>query len=132
MNASTSRVCCCEKQFELDHSLLVAKGNPSQHRLSKVDFLRAVATCTSESNKPRLAEFEAGGVESILMFCPYSTWVQAFGEPRDVREHRLSVCQSAIQLWEQPCSDGIVHCLGHFINGSSDDPTVVLTRVCNF
>ncbi len=111
-----------------------AEKNPP-HVLSKADFLHAVETLAGNLT----AEFTTGGtllseqssclhdMENVFVACPFDTWKQTFGEPRGV-----VACQSAIQAWEQPCSDGVVHCVGYFVDDPHDGQCVVLTRVCLF
>ncbi len=105
-----------------------AEENPPHHLLSKADFVHAVDTLAGNS----AAEFLTGDLESVFMSCSYDTWKQTFGEPQDIQEHHLVACQSAVQAWEQPCSDGMVHCVGYFLDEPRDSQCVVVTRVCLF
>ncbi len=104
-----------------------AEENLPHDLLSKADFLHAVETLAGNLT----SEFTAGDMETFFATCPYDTWKQTFGEPRGIQEHRVA-CQSAVQAWEQPCSDGLVHCVGHFVDDPHRGQCVVLTRVCLF
>ncbi len=98
-------------------------------RLSKADFVHAVETLAGELDKP---QFLTDDLESVFVACPFDTWKQTFGEPRNIEEHHAVACHSAIQAWEQPCSDGVAHCVGCFVDDPHDGQCVVLTRVCLF
>jgi hypothetical protein len=37
-----------------------------------------------------------------------------------------------VQAWEQRCSDGVVRCVGYFVDDPHDGQWVFLTRVCLF
>jgi hypothetical protein len=99
-----------------------AEEHPPHDLLSKADFLHAVETLAGNL----AAEFTAGDMESIFVACPYDTWKQTFGEPRGIQERH------GIQAWEQPCSDGLVHCVGYFEDVPHDGQRVILTRICLF
>jgi len=99
-----------------------AEENPPPHLLSKADFLRAVVTLAGNLT----AEFTTGDIETVYMSCSYNNWKQTFGEPRNIQEHH------AIRTWEQPCRDGAVHCVGHFVDDPHDGQRVILTRICLF
>ena len=100
-----------------------AEGNPTHDPLSKVDFLCAVETL---ADMPQRAEFLTDDLEAVFVACPYDTWKETFGEPRDIREHHT------VQAWEQPCSDAVIHCVGYFVDDPDDGKWVVVTRVCLF
>ena len=97
--------------------------------LSKADFVHAVEALAGELDKPR---FLTDDLEAVFVTCPYDTWKQTFGEPRGIQEHRVLACHSAVEAWVQPCSDGVVHCVGYFVNDPYDGKWVILTRVCLF
>jgi hypothetical protein len=107
-----------------------ADANRSHDLLSKADFLHAVATVTEGSGTPA----GSGGedMEAVFVTCPYDTWKQAFGEPRDFREYRGIVSDPPVEVWEQPCSDGMVRCVGYLVNDPHHGPWVIVTRVCLF
>jgi len=106
-------------------------NTPRQGLLSRADFIHAVETVAGELGKPGLAG-PAEDMESVFVACPCDTWKQAFGELRDIQEHHVTACHLAVQDWEQPCSDGIVHCVGYFVDDPREGQWVVLTRVCLF
>ena len=111
-----------------------AEKNSSPDLFSKADFLHAVETLAGNST----SEFTTGDtlfseqssclhdMENVFVACPFDTWKQTFGKPQDVQDHH------AIQAWEQPCSDGVVHCVGNLVDDPHDGQRVVLTRVCLF
>lgn len=96
--------------------------NSPPHLLSKADFLRAVDTRAGDLT----AGFTTGDIKTVYMSCSYNTWKRTFGEPRNIQERH------AIQTWEQPCSDGLIYCVGHFVDDSHAGQRVILTRVCRF
>ena len=69
---------------------------------------------------------------SVLLSCPYDTWKQTFGEPQDIQKYRGVEPDPHVEGWEQPCSDGVVRCVGHFVDDPHDGKWVVLMRVCLF
>ena len=99
-----------------------AEKNSPPDLLSKAEFLHAVGTVAGNLT----AEFTTGDMETFCMSCSYDTWKQTFGEPRDIQEHHF------VRAWEQPCSDGVVHCVGHFVDDPHDIKWVILTRICLF
>ena len=103
-----------------------AEGSPPHDLLSKAEFLCAIEMLAEELDKPRLATFLTDDLEAVFVACPFDTWKQMFGEPLDIQEHH------SVQAWEQPCSDGVVHCIGYFIDDPHDGKWVILTRVCLF
>ena len=117
MNASFPRILLDE-----------AEKNSPPHLLSKADFLHAVKTLAGKLT----AEFTTDDMENVSVACPYDTWKQTFGELRDLREYRGIVVDPPIEVWEQPCNDGTVHCVGYFVDDPHDGQCVVLRRVCLF
>ncbi|MGO9113463.1 MAG: hypothetical protein ACLP9L_29890 [Thermoguttaceae bacterium] len=116
MNASFPTLLLDEAEKNLPHDLL-----------SKADFLYAAKTLAGNLSKPSLAGPGTNDMETVFVACPFDAWKQTFGEPRGV-----VACQSAIQAWEQRCSDGVVHCVGYLLDDPHDGQCVVLTRVCLF
>ena len=113
----------------LHHSFTTsaAAENTPHDLLSKADFLHAV-----EDMSNGLVRSEIEDMEAVSLACHYGTWKHVFGEPRNVQEYRGGVSQPSVEVWEQPCSDGTVHCVGYFVNDPQDGQCVVLTRVCLF
>ena len=124
----------CTLRGKLHASLLpaTAEDNPPRGLRSKADFLHAVETVAGDLSKPGLAGPGADDMETIFVACPCDTWKQAFGELRDIQAHHVVACHLAVQAWEQPCSDGTVHCVGYFVDDPQEGQWVVLTRVCLF
>jgi hypothetical protein len=60
-----------------------AEENLPHDLLSKAEFLRAVKTLVRELP----VQFTTGDMENLFLACPFDTWKQAFGEPRDIQEH---------------------------------------------
>ena len=114
MNASLARTSPC---------ILIDEATEDCLPLSKTDFVHAVETLAADVSKPALG---VDDMESVYLTCPYDTWIQTFGEPQDIQEHH------SVQAWEQPCSDGVVHCVGCFMDDPNDGKWVILTRVCLF
>ena len=106
-----------------------AEENPPLDLLSRADFVHAVGTLAGELDKP---QFLTDDLEAVFVACPYDTWKQTFGELRDIQEHHVLACHSAVEAWEQPCRDGVVHCVGYFVDDPLDGKWVFLTRVCLF
>jgi hypothetical protein len=100
--------------------------NPPHDLLSKADFVHGVETLVGKLEEPRFANFLTDDLEAVFVACPDDTWKRTFGEPRGIQEHH------AIQAWEQPCNDGVVHCVGYFVDDFNDGKWVILTRVCLF
>jgi len=114
---------------KLHHSVMAsaAAENPPRDLLSKAGFFHALADLSNG-----LARSDIADMEAVSLACRYDTWKQAFGEPRNIQEHPVVACHLAVQAWEQPCSDGTVHCVGYFVDDPQDGQCVILTRVCLF
>jgi hypothetical protein len=111
MNASSA---CKAPCILLDE--VMEEGLP----LNKYDFVHAVETLAGDVRKP------ADDLEEVYLTCPYDIWKQVFGEPRNIQEHH------SVQVWSQPCSDGVVHCVGSIVDDPCDGKVVILMRVCLF
>jgi hypothetical protein len=129
MNASSIHTAPCVLRGELHPSLLpsAAEENPPHDLLSMADFLRTVGMLGRELSKPVL-----GDVLAAFVVCSYDTWKQTFGEPRDIQECRGVVSCPPVDVWEQACSEGVVHCVGHILDDPHNGQMVILTRVCLF
>ena len=129
MNVSSVHTAPCVLRGELHPSLMpsAAVENPPHDLLSMADFLRAVGMLGGELSKPVL-----GDVLAVFMVCSCDTWEQTFGEPRDIQEYRGVVSCPPVDVWEQLCSDGVIHCVGHIVGDSYNGQRVILTRVCLF
>jgi hypothetical protein len=132
MNASSSYAFSGENSPKVDLSPCGTVEN-SPGLFSRAGFLRMVGALADESipSKPPI-DFKNGDMESVFVSCPYFTWIQLFGEPRNVEQRAVEVGKSAIHAWEQVCGDGSVHCVGHFVGDPDVGHTIILTRVCNF
>ena len=108
-----------------------AAENSPPSLLSKAGFLCAVETLSGRSTQSGLTDFERG-MESVFMSRPYFDWIRLFGEPRNIEQRSLEAGQSAVQVWEQACSDGSIHCVGHFVDDRDVGQMIILTRVCDF
>ena len=111
---------------------LAADSLSSRDLLSKADFVHAVQTLAVSSSKAGPGESAPDGLGHVLVACAQDTWKQAFGEPRKIQEYRGAVSDPPVEVWEQPCSDGVVHCVGYFVDDPHDGQRVVLARVCLF
>ncbi|MEI8375726.1 MAG: hypothetical protein WCJ35_23130 [Planctomycetota bacterium] len=103
-----------------------AVENSPHDLLSKADFVHAVETLAGDLSKHAIAASGIDDMESVYSTCPYDTWKQTFGRVRDIQEHH------SVQTWEQPCSDGVVHCIGYFVDDPDDRKWVIVTRICLF
>ena len=128
MNASFP----CTLLDELHRIPSAAEGNRSHEILSKADFLHAVEMLAGKLTRPGLGEFDGDDMEAIFVACPYNTWKEIFGELPGFRECRGVVSHPPVEVWEQPCSDGVVHCVGYCVDDPHDGQSVILTRVCLF
>ena len=129
MNVSSVHTAPCVLRGEL-HSRFIPSAveeNPPHDLLSMADFLLAVEMLGGEPSKPVL-----GDVLAVFVVCPYDTWKQTFGEPRDIQECRGVVSYPPVDVWEQACSEGVVHCVGHIVDDPHNGQRVILTRVCLF
>ncbi|MGD0899061.1 MAG: hypothetical protein ABR915_14575 [Thermoguttaceae bacterium] len=109
-----------------------AGENPPHDLRTKADFVRAVEALAGDFSRRAFAESDIYDMKAVFVLCPYNTWKQTFGEPRDVEEYHVAACHRAVRMWEQPCSDGVVRCVGYFVDDPHDGRWVVLTRVCLF
>ena len=134
MNAFSFDTGPCILRGKLHPSFIPAatEAGPPHDLLTKADFLHAVESLAGQSSKPGRAALDTDDMETVCMSCPYSTWEKTFGEPRDFREYRGIVSDPPVEVWEQPCSDGAVRCVGYFVDDPRDGPCVILTRVCLF
>ncbi len=104
-----------------------SEGSERKNLLSKTDFLHVVEMMAGDLT----AAFDADDLQTVYMSCPYDTWKQTFGEPRDIQKYHVA-SHSPVRAWEQLCSDGVVHCVGHFVGEPQDGQRIILTRVCLF
>jgi hypothetical protein len=114
------------------HRMPAAEENPSRELLTKADFLHAVEMVAGDLSKPAPAGSGSDGVEAVFVACSYDTWRRTFGEPRGFREYQGVISAPPVEVWEQPCSDGVVHCVGYFVDDPYEGQRVILTRVCLF
>ena len=129
MGVSSVHTAPCILRGELHPSLMpsAAVENPPHDLLSMADFLKAVEMLSGEPSKPGL-----GDVLAVFVACSCDTWKQTLGEPRDIQEYRGVVSDPPVEVWEQPCRDGVVHCVGHIVGDPHNGQRVILTRVCFF
>ncbi len=127
MNASSVHTApCCGKQHPR-FMPSAAEENLPHDLLSNADFLNAVEMLSGEPSKPGL-----GDTLAVFVACSRDTWKQTFGEPQDIHEYRGVVAYPPVEVWEQPCSDGVVHCVGHIVGDPRNGQRVILIRVCLF
>ena len=69
-------------------------------------------------------------VQHVYLRCRYQQWVEAFGEPEAVSSGSDSAMGTAVHIWQHPCVDGPVTCIGHFFEHPSGVRWVLLIRVC--
>jgi hypothetical protein len=94
------------------------------------DFLQALQVLGAKSNRYRLA----GGdplprTIPLHISCPYQTWLQVFGKPRQLEKHGSSSSGVAVHLWKQECKDGAVTCIGQVSERLPGLRWVVVMRV---
>ena len=130
MNAPSVHTAPCILSSEQHPSFMpsVAEETPPHRLFSKADFFHAIEMLAGE---PGVAEF-VDDMEAVVVAWPLDAWKQAFGEPRNLRIYRGIVSDPPLEVWEQRCSDGVVHCVGYFVDDPHDGQRVVVTRVCLF
>jgi hypothetical protein len=126
MNASTP----CLLPGDLSHrfaSPVVVESLPFEGPLTRAVFFHLVAMLGGDVGRSA-----TGDVAIVRLVCPYGAWRHNFGELRCIQEYRAAASRSSIEVWEQPCSDGTVHCVGNLVDDLHEGQFVVLMRVCDF
>ena len=129
MNASSVHTAPCIPRGDLHPSLMLsaAEENPPHDLPSMADFLRAVGMLDGGRSEPGL-----GDVVAVFVVCPYDAWRQTFGDLKDNQAYRGVVSYPPVDVWEQACRDGVIHCVGHIVDDPHNGQRVILTRVCLF
>lgn len=73
---------------------------------------------------------EKTGVWSTLVSCPYEVWERFFGEPEAAVQYEDDLLAEPLQMWQQPCSDGLVECIGHLFDRPRQGRWVIVARIC--
>lgn len=98
---------------------------------SRRDFLRAVQLLGGGLNVRKVrGKRDLFEVVPVHLSCPHETWVKVFGEVRGPEEQETAAGNPGVHVWEHPCADGRVTCIGHLFERSPGVPWVVLVRVC--
>ena len=115
------------------------KGRRSSKRLppmSRADFVEALRVL----GRQRLQngsefDFDDPGTEAVhtaFLRCSLSAWLEIFGEPESVHEHRESAPLFPVHVWKYQCTDGPVYCVGFQVDELSGTRWVTFVRVCYF
>ncbi len=55
--------------------------------------------------------------------CPSETWCMVFGEPDRIEQHDESEPIFPVEVWEYPCVDGPIRCVGYQVDDLSQVDT---------
>jgi hypothetical protein len=109
-------------------TVALAEECPAGTRADFVEAVKTLAAALPHGGSPTALD-ERQDAWATFVVCPTSTWRHVFGKRAAVVAHRDPAKHRALQTWEHHCSDGSVHCVGHFFRRHRQR-CVALVRVC--
>jgi len=122
----------------MDSFRSTTQNGPStgQHlRLSRSGFLKKLtqlrARFIQRTGCRDCGDREVRQTRIVFFSRPYAVWERAFGPIESISNRCSSTSgELSVQVWEQPCSDGPVICVGHVFECSSGVKWILLVRLC--
>jgi hypothetical protein len=104
--------------------------------LSRADFVEALRILGRQlphgDHRFELGDPEIEAVHTAFLRCSLATWLEVFGQPESVHEHRESAPLFPVHVWKYQCTDGPVYCVGLQAEELNGTRWVTFVRVCYF